>query len=69
MIPDEDSKFIKDLIELEVHFELIRTWCLNHTMNVTKKEIIDIMRKISSKAESISYMTKGPGYDYFKRVI
>ena len=68
MIPDSDSEFIKDIISLDVCFEQIRAWALNHK-DLKKKEIVEMMRKIQSKADDIEHKTKFAGFDYFKKVI
>ena len=68
MIPDSGSEFIKDIISLDVCFEQIRAWALNHK-DLKKKEIVEMMRKIQSKADDIEHKTKFAGFDYFKKVI
>lgn len=64
MIPSDDSLFVKNIIALDVEFEQIRAWVLNHK-DLTKKEIILMMRKIQGQANWIESKTKDAGYSYF----
>lgn len=63
MIVKECSPLYNDMIELDVMFEQIRSWV--RYRDLTKKEVIDMMRKIQSKANHIEYCTKSAGWDYF----
>lgn len=65
MIPSSDSLFIKDMIAMDVMFEQIRAWILGYNRELTKKEIIDFMRKIQGKANWIESKTKDAGWTYF----
>lgn len=65
MIPSSDSLFIKDMIAMDVMFEQIRAWILGYNRELTKKEIIDFMRKIQGKANWIESKTKDSGWAYF----
>ena len=64
MIPSDDSLFVKNIIALDVEFEQIRAWVRNHK-DLTKKEIILMMRKIQGQANWIESKTKDAGYSYF----
>lgn len=63
MIIKERSPFYDDMITLDVMFEQIRSWV--RYRDLTKKELIEFMRKIQAKADHIERCTKAAGWDYF----
>lgn len=63
MIVKECSQLYNDMIELDVIFEQIRAWVRYRDM--TKKELVDMMRRIQSKADQIERRTRSAGWDYF----
>ncbi len=64
MIYTSDSLFVKDMIQLDVYFEMIRAW-VRADKDLTKKEIIEIMRKIQGKANWIESHVRDKGLAYF----
>lgn len=62
---DDNSPFVNDMITLDVYFEQIRAW-VRCNRDLTKKEIITMMRKIEAKADQIERSVKASGYTYFK---
>ena len=64
MIPKSNSQFVNDMISMDVLFEQIRAW-VRTERDLSKKEIIEFMKRIKVKAEIIELRTKGAGWDYF----
>ena len=64
MIYTSDSLFVKDMIALDVYFEQIRAW-VRADKDLTKKEIIEMMRKIQGRANWIESHVKDKGLAYF----
>ena len=64
MIPKSDSQFVNDMISMDVLFEQIRAW-VRTERDLSKKEIIEFMKRIKVKAEYIEMRTKDAGWDYF----
>ena len=65
MIPNEDSEFIEDLLELEVLFNQIRDWTIIG-LDLKKSDVCNTMRRICARAGSIECKTKIAGWDYWK---
>lgn len=63
MIISTDSDFCKDVISLEVSIEQLRA--LVKYRDLTKKEIVELLRRIQSKADSMERKTKAAGKAYF----
>lgn len=63
MIISKDSDFFKDLIDLEVTIEQLWAWVKYR--DLTKKEIVELLRRIQSKADSMERKTKAAGKAYF----
>lgn len=64
MIYTSDSLFVKDMIALDVYFEQIRAW-VRDNKDLTKKEIIEMMRKIQGMANWIESHVMDKGLAYF----
>lgn len=58
VIYTSDSNFVKDMISLDVYFEQIRAW-VRAEKDLTKKEIIEMMRKIQDRANWIESHVRG----------
>lgn len=61
MIISTNSEYHKDLISIDVEIDKLMKW-----RNFTKKEIIQSLRKIQSRAGEIERKTKIAGTDYFE---
>ncbi len=67
MISDyQGSQFTDDIIGMDVVFEQIRAW-VSYGKDLTKKDIIFMMRRIRGYAENIERRTANAGTEYFRR--
>jgi len=67
MIPDRDSQFVNDIIEMDVLFEQLRAW-VRYEQDLTKRQIVAKMRVIRGCADRIERETRKAGFSYFGKV-
>lgn len=58
-----NSQLGRDIVSLDVPFEQLRSW-LSYGKCVNKKDVIEIVRRIRSRADHIEYEMKKAGYEY-----
>ena len=58
-----DSQLGRDIVSLDVPFEQLRSW-LKYEKCVTKKDVIELVRRIRCTADHIEYTMKKAGYEY-----
>lgn len=63
-----NSQLGQDIVSLDVPFEQLRAW-LSYGKCVTKKDVIEIVRRIRGVADHIEYTLKRAGYEYMDATI